>query len=133
MRAWMFSSVTSRAVPAKASRSVSSIARIAPSIGSVNVAMPRFAATCTESSTLPRLENGDGMSTPRTLARPERLGGDRRRERRIDAARQPEHRARESALARVVARAEDERAPDFGFGADVGGRADRPARRRDRR
>ena len=66
MRAWMFSSVTSRGAPANASRSVSSNACIAGSIGSVSVSMPRVAASASESSMLPRLENGDGISTPST-------------------------------------------------------------------
>ena len=70
MRAWMFSSVTSRTVPANASWSVSSIARIAGSIGSVRVSMPRFRASASESSMLPQLEYGDGISTPRTRAGP---------------------------------------------------------------
>ena len=42
---------------------------------------------------------------------PERLDREARRERRIDAARQPEHRVGEAALARVVAQPEHERAP----------------------
>ena len=55
----------------------------------------------------------------------ERLGGDRGRQRRVDAAGQPEDGVGESALADVVARAEDERAPDLRFGA-----ASLPARSR---
>ena len=70
MRAWIFSSVTSRAVPANGAASVCAIAIIAGSIGSVSVSMPRFAASASESSMLPWLENGDGISTPSTCAGP---------------------------------------------------------------
>ncbi len=70
MRAWMFSSVTSRAVPANASASVRSIASMASSMGSVSVRMPRLAASCSESSMLPRLEKGDGIRTPSTWSAP---------------------------------------------------------------
>ncbi len=66
MRAWMFSSVTSRAVPANAPASVRSIASMTSSMGSVSVRMPRLAASASESSMLPRLEKGDGIRTPST-------------------------------------------------------------------
>ena len=68
---------------------------------------------------LPRLENGDGISTPSTWSGPERLDGDRRGQRGVDAARQAEHRSFEAALARVVARAEHERAPDLRFRVEI--------------
>ena len=39
-------------------------------IGSVSVRMPRRSASASASSTLPWLENGDGISTPSTCSRP---------------------------------------------------------------
>ena len=70
IRAWMFSSVTSRGPFSNAGSSVLSIDCITSAIGSVNVVMLRFLARAIESSTLPRLEKGEGISTPSTFAGP---------------------------------------------------------------
>ena len=122
MRAWMFSSVTSRAGPGEGvvQRAVHAPASQA-SIGSVSVAMPRCAASASESSTLPparkRRRHQDAEDV---RSAPSASDGDGRGERRVDAAGEAEHDAREAALARVVARAEHQRAPDFRFGVEIG-------------
>ena len=107
---------------------VSSIACIAGSIGSVSVSIPRLrrerqrvvdAAAARERRRHQHAEHVIGA---------ERLDGDRRGQRRVDAARQAEHGAREAALARVVARAEHQRAPDLRLDVDVvGDGVERPA------
>ena len=57
----------------------------------------------------------DGRATPVTRSGAERVGGDRRRERGVDAAGQAEDDAGEAVLADVVAQAGAERGPDLGL------------------
>ena len=70
MRDWMFSSVTSRSLPAKAGASAFSKASIIGEIGTVNVSIPRLAASASESVMLPSLDHGDGIITPCTWSLP---------------------------------------------------------------
>ncbi len=70
MRAWMFSSVTPGARPAKTGLRARSKAPMTSAIGRVSVRMARPSARAWASVTLPALEYGDGMSTPSTFAGP---------------------------------------------------------------
>ena len=73
MRAWMFSSVTSKPVSPQAANgpaSSSSTAVTGCSMGSVSVSMPRFAASASASATECALEKRDGISTPSTCSAP---------------------------------------------------------------
>ena len=71
MRAWMFSSVTSRAVPRTPRRASDP----SPAIDVVDRQRQRLDAevgrrAASASSMLPRLENGDGIRTPSTWSAP---------------------------------------------------------------
>ena len=70
MRAWRFSSANPGSVPRNGSSSSWRNASWGPSIGTVIVAIPRFAARTSESVTLPPLENREGISTPVTCRAP---------------------------------------------------------------
>ncbi len=65
--------------------------------------MPRLRATRRASARVPADENGEGMETPDHSLAPERVHRDRRRQRRVDAAREPDHHAPEAVLPNVVA------------------------------
>ena len=67
-----------------------------------------------------RDENGPGIATPRHRARAERLDREVRRHRRVDAAREADHRARRQVLlAEVVADAEHERRLELRHGRGI--------------
>ena len=63
-------------------------------------------------------EYRDGIDTPCTCSAPERIDGDRRDDRRVDAARQPDHHIAEAVLAAVVTRPEHERVVQLAVGVE---------------
>ena len=132
MRACRFSSVTSAGRPANGSASTSRMRVITARSAACASGCRGPSARSMASETLPSLENGDGISTPVTLSAAERLDRDHGRQRRVDAARETEQRAAETALARVVAHAEHQRSKHLPFdrlgprlgGNDSGGGVD---------
>ena len=76
----------------------------------------------TEVFRLSRLRNS---WKPEDALGPDGVSGHGGCERRVDTAREPEHCAREPALAGVVPRTEHQRAPHLGFGGDVRRRRNR--------
>ena len=79
-------------------------------MGSVSSRMPSRSATNCASSMLTVPVNGDGSRTPDDPFRPERIDGNGRAQRRVDAARQPEDDSGKSVLRYVIAQSDDERA-----------------------
>ena len=75
--------------------------------------MPRFAATRAASAAGLAAVEARGHRDADDPVGAERLDGDRRRERRVDAAGEPDDGLREAVLAHVVAGAEDERLVDL--------------------
>ena len=125
MRAWMFSAATPRRIGAerRAQRAVERVHqrldrqrhRLDPEVRRQRVRIVEAAAAGV----------GRRHQHAEHVAGAERLGGDRGGQRRVDAAGEPEHRAGEAALARVVARAEHQRAPDLRLDVEVGRRRHR--------
>ena len=119
MRAWMFSAVTPGGAPPSAPRSdiVERVHqrldgqrhRLDPEIRRERVRIVDAAAAGVRRRHQ-HAEDAIGA---------ERVGRDRRGQRGVDAAGQAEDHAREAALARVVARAERQRAPDLGFDVEI--------------
>ena len=70
MRACTFSSAVFGAVPENVAASIESNASCAGSIGMSQSGMPKFAASVSESDTLPTEEYRDGMLTPTTFPAP---------------------------------------------------------------
>ena len=114
MRACRFSSVRSGSRPANGSASAASKACIIGSIGSSSSSTPRFSREpAARRRACPREEYGDGIVTHVTQSGPSASTAIERDERRVDPAAEAEHDALEAVLARVVARAEHERAVDL--------------------
>ena len=105
-RAWMFSSATPRSVPAKASgeRCAARPRRRSRSgsRGSARRATRRRRARPARLRQTRARRHGDADD----VLRPQRLDGERRGQRRVDPARDPEDDVREAVLLRVVAQAE---------------------------
>ena len=88
--------------------------RIAVSIGISISSTPRFAAIARASACVSSLEWGEGMTTQVDALGAERVDGDQRDQRRVDAAGERQHDALEAVLLDVVAQAEPERRVDLG-------------------
>ena len=88
--------------------------------------MPRFAATRAASAAGLAAVEARGHRDADDAVRAERLDGERRRERRVDAAGEADDGLREAVLAEVVAGAEHERRVDLAEPVRVGGERPRP-------
>ncbi len=113
IRACRFSSVTSAGRPANGSTSTPSNAVITGAMGRVWVGDTQGVGQIAGIDETALARERRGHQHARHVVAPQRFDGDHRRESRVDPPRQPEQRTGESALARVVAHAEDERGEDL--------------------